>query len=92
MVISRLHKGTINCAIPPVATTVTGLPSSASMRSTMPSSMAAAPYIMPLRIHSMVFFPMARLGRSSWIPGSCAARLDRASADTRTPGMMAPPM
>ena len=33
-----------------------------------------------------------RPGRSSWMPGSCAARLDRASAETRMPGMITPPM
>src|SRR2546422_5355016 len=35
--------------------------------------------------------PMAVLGRSSSILGSFAARLNRASAEIRSPGAMAPP-
>ena len=81
----------MNCAIPPVTTTVVLFPSSSSIRSSIPSSMAAAPYMIPLRIHSTVFFPMTRLGLSSWMPGSWEARLDKASADTRTPGIIQPP-
>ena len=81
----------MNWAIPPVATTVARLPSSSSTRSSMPSSMAAVPYMMPLRMQSTVFLPITRPGRSRRMPGSWAAREVRASREVRTPGMMQPP-
>ena len=54
--------GSTNRAAPPVRTRVTGELSSASMRWTMPSSIAAMPTMVPERMHSSVFLPMMRSG------------------------------
>ena len=72
--------------------TVAFAPSSSSIRATMPSSIAAAPTIMPERMHSTVLRPMVRLGASSCRPGSRAARWVRASMEMRMPGQMLPPI
>ena len=77
--------------MPPVATTVTLVPSSASIRSRRPSSMAAAPSMMPLRMESRVFLPMAQRGSSRLMPGSWAVLPVRASMEIFTPGQMQPP-
>ena len=77
--------------MPPVATTVAPPPSSASMRSIMPSTMQAEPSITPLRMASMVFLPMAFFGLSRLMAGSCAVRAERASAEIFGPGLMQPP-
>ncbi len=83
--------GSTNRAAPPVRTRVTGELSSASMRWTMPSSIAAMPTMVPERMHSSVFLPMMRSGvwRSSL--GSWAVRSARALSPMSSPGAIAPP-
>ena len=79
-------------AEPPVAITEGVLPSSASMRSMIPSIIPALPYMIPLRMQSMVFFPITFLGISRLIEGNCAALLLKESKDTRSPGKITPPI
>ena len=50
-------------------TEAAGVPSSDSTRSSTPSSIAAQPWMMPLRMLSRVFFPMMRLGISRLTSG-----------------------
>ena len=78
-------------ARPPVATTVVFWPSSASMRSIMPSSSRAAPRMLPLFMQSTVLVPMAWGGASSEMAGSSDVWDASADRDSCTPGMMAPP-
>ena len=91
-VIFLRQKGTTSGARPPVATTVTGWPSSASIRSIRPSSRAALPWIRPLFMHSAVFLPIRRRGGSRSMLDSWAARLTSESSDPRIPGTIMPPM
>ncbi len=78
-------------ANPPVATTVSGAPASASTRSASPSSMAAVPNTAPLFRHSSVFLPISRVGSSGAMGGSCAVPALMARRLVCTPGTMNPP-
>ena len=78
-------------AAPPVRMRVAGEPSSASMRWTIPSSIAAMPTMVPERMHSSVFLPMMRFGIWRSSRGSWAVRSERAPSPISSPGAMAPP-
>ena len=54
--------------------------------------MAAAPNMMPLRMASRVFLPMARCGSPRLMPGSWAVRPVSASSEIFRPGQMQPPL
>ena len=70
--IFRLQQGIMYGANPPVATTVSGWPNSASTRSANPSSMAAVPNMAPLFSAATVFAPIRCSGGSGAMGGSCA--------------------
>ena len=74
-----------------MATTAALPPSSASMRSIMPSMAQAAPNTAPDFMHSIVPEPMTRFGASSEMRGSSEAAPESASSETAAPGSIAPP-
>ena len=78
-------------ASPPVAMTVSGLPSSACTRSARPSSMAAVPNMAPLFSASTVLRPINTSGGSGAMGGSCAVPLLMARRLVCTPGTINPP-
>ena len=77
---------------PPVATTLQSYPSSSTKRSSIPSSMQACPYTIPLCMQSTVFLPMTLFGASSGIAGSWDAFATRESSEAFVPGMIVPPI
>ena len=89
--IFRLQQGIMYGANPPVATTVSGWPSSASTRSANPSSMAAVPNMAPLFSAVTVFAPIRCSGGSGAMGGSCAVPALMARRLVCTPGTMNPP-
>ena len=78
--------------IPPVATTVTGVFSSASMRSIMPSIIAAVPKTAPDFMLSTVLVPMQRCGASIEMFGKRLVPDASAEYESLTPGTIAPPI
>ena len=77
--ILRLQCVITSPARPPVATIVAEEPNSVSIRSISPSSIAAAPNIMPDFKQSTVLLPIAAFGASIPTMGSCAVFLVSAS-------------
>ena len=72
--------------------TVAGWPSSASMRSIMPSIIAAVPNTAPDFMLSTVFVAMHFLGASMDMFGSRLVPCESASNERFTPGTIAPPI
>ena len=83
---------TLSGSVPVATTGASGAPSAARICATMPSSMAAVPYTMPLCRQSAVLAPSKRRGRASsstW--GSCAVLRTSADSEHCGPGRMLPP-
>ena len=78
-------------ASPPVEMTVAGVPRSASMRATSPSTSPTWPQKMPACIAARVSLPIARAGGSIAIRGRLAVVMCNASRLRLIPAAITPP-